>query len=59
MIGLASIIFLNPRPLLQPNAEEREIIRKAERKMVRQIRLTLIGAALFVVVIITSLILFA
>jgi hypothetical protein len=56
MIGLASIIFLNPRPVLQPNAEERKIIRKVERKMVRRFYVGLFGMLLLIGITITTII---
>lgn len=49
MLKLASIVFLNPRPLLQPNEAERKIIRKIEKRMLWKFRLGLLGIVLLVV----------
>jgi hypothetical protein len=51
--------MLNPRPFLQPNAEEQKIIRKIERKMVRRFYLGLFGLALMIGITLTSIIIFA
>jgi hypothetical protein len=56
LISLASLVMLNPRPFLQPNAEERKIIRKIERKMVRRFYLGLFGMLLLIGITITSII---
>ena len=59
MLGLLSMVMLNPRPVLQPNAEERNIIRKIERKMVRRFYLGLFGLALMIGITLTSIIVLA
>ena len=59
MLGLLSMVMLNPRPVLQPNAEERKIIRKIERKMVRRFYLGLFGLALMIGITLTTIIVFA
>jgi len=59
LITLASLVMLNPRPVLQPNAEERKIIRKIERKMVRRFYLGLAGLVLMLGITITTIIVLA
>jgi hypothetical protein len=43
MLRLISLIFLNPRPLLQPNEEEKKEWDKFERKLSWKIRLAVLG----------------
>jgi len=59
MIKLASIFFLNPRPVLQPNAEERYIMKRIERMIVRRIYAALIAVPIIIAIGITALIMFA
>jgi len=59
MLRLASIIFLNPRPILQPTAEERYIIKRINRIIMRRFYLALIGMSIAMAVIVTLLIMFA
>ena len=59
MLGLLSMVMLNPRPVLQPNAEERNIIRKIERKMVRRFYLGLARLVLMLGITITTIIVLA
>jgi hypothetical protein len=59
LISLASLVMLNPRPFLQPNAEERKIIRKIERKMVRRFYVGLFGMILLIGITLTTIIIFA
>jgi len=59
LISLASLVMLNPRPFLQPNAEEREVIRKIERKMVRRFYLGIAGMLLLIGITLTSIIVLA
>ena len=48
MIGLVSLICLDPKPWLQPNEEQQEIMDKIARKVIWKIRLTIVGAIIFV-----------
>ena len=48
MIGLVSLICLDPQPYLQPNEEQRKYWEKWDRRMVWKIRLVFWGAILFV-----------
>ena len=53
MLKLASLIMLNPRPILQPNEEEKAIWEKTEKKIMRKVKLAIVGTVLFLIGVFT------